>query len=370
VIEQFFLDRVAVEPGDGAQPPGDRGPGAAAGFQIAGEEVDVGAYETRDASITVAHAQLGSGGVWCRAGCDIVVDVLSADLPFASRYVQVRGSRMHYFDVGEGRPFLLLHGNPTWSYLWRNVIPHLEPLGRVIAVDLIGMGRSDKPAIGYRYGDHYAYLEGFIDALGLEGVTLVLHDWGSVLGFRYAMEHEARIRAIAFMEANVRPRYSWAEFEGPAGELFRQFRAPGIGWDLLIEQNMMIERVLPGAVLRPLTQTEMDYYREPYLLPEHRLPLWRWPSELPIAGEPADVFAIVDTYSTWLQRSPLPKLLLHADPGAIITEPIRRWCEVTLKNLTSVSVGPGIHFIQEDNPDGIGQAIAAWFVECLGSYPD
>lgn len=281
-----------------------------------------------------------------------------------------RGSRMHYIDEGEGRPFLLLHGNPTWSYLWRNVIPHLEPLGRVIAVDLIGMGRSDKPAIGYRYDDHYAYLEGFIDALGLEGVTLVLHDWGSVLGFRYAMEHKARIRAIAFMEANVRPRYSWEEFEGPAGELFRQFRTPGIGWDLLIEQNMMIERVLPGAVLRPLTQTEMDYYREPYLLPEHRLPLWRWPSELPIAGQPADVFAIVDTYSTWLQRSPLPKLLLHADPGAIMTEPIRRWCEDTLKNLTSVSVGPGIHFIQEDNPDGIGQAIAAWFVECLGSYPD
>jgi haloalkane dehalogenase len=303
-------------------------------------------------------------------GCDIVVNVLSADLPFASHYIQVRGSRMHYIDEGEGRPFLLLHGNPTWSYLWRNVIPHLEPLGRVIAVDLIGMGRSDKPAIGYRYGDHYAYLEGFIEALGLEGVTLVLHDWGSVLGFRYAMEHEARIRAIAFMEANVRPRYSWEEFEGPAGELFRQFRTPGIGWDLLIEQNMMIERVLPGAVLRPLTETEMDYYREPYFLPEHRLPLWRWPNELPIAGEPADVFAIVDTYSTWLQRSTLPKLLLHADPGAIITEPIRRWCEDTFKNLTSVSVGPGIHFIQEDNPDGIGQAIAAWFFECLGSYPD
>jgi haloalkane dehalogenase len=154
--------------------------------------------------------------------------VLSADLPFASHYIQVRGSRMHYIDEGEGRPFLLLHGNPTWSYLWRNVIPHLEPLGRVIAVDLIGMGRSGKPAIGYRYGDHYAYLEGFIEALGLEGVTLVLHDWGSVLGFRYAMEHEARIRAIAFMEANVRPRYSWEEFAGPAGELFRQFRTPGI----------------------------------------------------------------------------------------------------------------------------------------------
>jgi haloalkane dehalogenase len=174
---------------------------------------------------------------------------------------------MHYIDEGEGRPFLLLHGNPTWSYLWRNVIPHLEALGWVIAVDLIGMGRSDKPAIGYRYDDHYAYLEGFIEALRLEGVTLVLHDWGSVLGFRYAMEHDARIRAIAFMEANVRPRYSWEEFEGPAGELFRQFRTPGIGWDLLIEQNMMIERVLPGAVLRPLTEIEMDYYREPYSRP-------------------------------------------------------------------------------------------------------
>ena len=302
--------------------------------------------------------------------CDIIINMLSAGFPFASHYIPVRGSRMHYIDEGEGQPFLLLHGNPTWSYLWRNVIPHLQPLGRVIAVDLIGMGRSDKPAIGYRYDDHYAYLEGFIDALGLEGVTLVLHDWGSVLGFRYAMEHESRIRAIAFMEANVRPRYSWEEFEGPAGELFRQFRTPGIGWDMLVEQNMMIEHILPGAVLRPLSESEMDHYREPYLLPEHRLPLWRWPNELPIAGEPADVFAIVDTYSTWLQHSTLPKLLLHAEPGAIITEPVRRWCENTFKNLTSVSVGPGIHFIQEDNPDGIGQAIVAWFSECVSSYRD
>ena len=286
--------------------------------------------------------------------------MVSADFPFAPHYAQVRGSRMHYVDEGQGRPLLLLHGNPTWSYLWRNVIPHLRPLGRVIAVDLIGMGRSDKPAIGYRYDDHYAYLEEFIAALNLQEITLVLHDWGSVLGFRYAMEHTLRIRGIAFMEANVRPRYSWAEFEGPAGELFQKFRTPGTGWDLLVEQNAMIEKVLPAAVLRPLTDAEMNHYREPYRLPEHRLPLWRWPNELPIAGEPADVFAVVEAYSAWLQSSSLPKLMLHATPGAIINEPVRRWCEETFTNLTSVTVGPGIHFLQEDNPDAIGQAIAAW----------
>ena len=243
---------------------------------------------------------------------------ISAAYPFAPHYMDVLGSRMHYVDEGSGDPILLLHGNPTWSYLWRNIIPALTGHGRVIAPDLIGMGRSAKPDISYRFFEHVQYLETLIEKLDLKQVTLVIHDWGSVLGFYYAMRHVGNVKGIAFMEANVRPRYSWDEFDPPFRQTFRDFRSQDVGWDQIVNQNIFIEQMLPGGILRKLSEAEMAFYREPFLEPSNRKPLWRWPNELPIAGEPADVFAAVEAYSKWLQETLIPKLLLYVSPGGII----------------------------------------------------
>lgn len=286
--------------------------------------------------------------------------MISAAFDYEPHYCEVLGSRMHYIDEGSGDPIVLLHGNPTWSYLWRNIIPYLRDKGRVIAPDLIGMGRSDKPDIEYRFVDHARYLEALIETLGLKRITLVIHDWGSVLGFHYAMRHEANVRGIAFMEANILPRYSWDEFDEQTRETFRRLRTPDAGWDLAVNQNLFIEQLLPGATKRQLSETEMAYYREPFLDPASRKPLWRWPNELPIAGEPPDVFAAVEAYNRSLQQSNLPKLLLYVSPGAVITAPVVEWCRSHLTHLQTVYLGEGIHFIQEDYPDQIGQAVADW----------
>jgi haloalkane dehalogenase len=291
--------------------------------------------------------------------------MISAAFDYEPHYCEVFGSRMHYIDEGSGDPILLLHGNPTWSYLWRNIIPHLREKGRVIAPDLIGMGRSDKPDIDYRFVDHARYLETFIETLGLRHITLVIHDWGSVLGFHYAARHEANVKGIAFMEANILPRYSWDEFDPQTRETFRRLRTPDIGWDLAVNQNMFIEMLLPGATKRQLSDEEMTYYREPFIDPASRKPLWRWPNELPIAGEPPDVFAAVEAYNHCLQQSNLPKLLLYVTPGAVITAPVVDWCRQHLPNLQTVYLGEGIHFIQEDYPDQIGQAVSEWITTIL-----
>jgi haloalkane dehalogenase len=220
---------------------------------------------------------------------------ISAKFPFDSRFVTVRSSSMHYVESGVGDPIVFLHGNPTSSYLWRNVIPHLSPVGRCIAPDLIGMGRSGKPEIEYRFFDHVRYVEGFLEALGLRDVTLVIHDWGSALGFDYAMRHPKNIKAIAFLEAIVLPMPDFQAFPDGMRELFTAFRSPDQGRKLIIDQNVFIERVLPNAILRKLSEEEMNRYREPYLEPKSREPLWRWPNEIPIGGEPADVAAVVPT---------------------------------------------------------------------------
>ena len=212
---------------------------------------------------------------------------------------------------------LFLHGNPTSSYLWRNVMPHLTPVARCLAVDLIGMGQSDKPDLEYRFVDHARYVDRFIAALGLERLTLVIHDWGSALGFHYARRHEANVKGIAFMEAVVRP-LTWDEWPHTLRALFQQFRTPEVGWDLIVNKHVFVEQVLPGAIERTLTQEEMDRYREPYLDPPSRKPVWRWPNEIPVDGEPADVVEIVQAYADWLGRSAVPKLLLYAQPGAIL----------------------------------------------------
>ncbi len=217
---------------------------------------------------------------------------ISADFPYESRYIEVHGAKLHYIDEGEGDPILFLHGNPTSSYLWRNVIPYLTPHGRCLALDLVGMGKSDKPDIDYRFFDHVRYVEGFIAALGLRNATLVVHDWGSALGFHYASRHEANVKAIAFMEAILMPLPSWEMLPEEARAAFQAFRTPEVGRDLIVKQNMFVEQVLPGGILRALSEAELNRYREPFTDPASRKPVWRWPNEIPIAGKPADVAVV------------------------------------------------------------------------------
>ena len=267
---------------------------------------------------------------------------------------------MHYVEEGSGDPVLFIHGNPTSCYLWRNVMPHLASDARCLALDLIGMGRSDKPDLDYRLVDHARYVDGFIAALGLERLTLVLHDWGSALGFHYARRHAANVRGIAFMEAIVRP-LTWDEWPRTVRGLFQQLRTPEIGWDLAVNRNAFVEQVLPDAIMRKLTAAEMARYREPFVDPAARRPVWRWPNEIPVDGKPADVTALVDEYSAWLAASSVPKLLLHARPGAILRKDLVAWCRDHVRNLTVVDIGPGLHFVQEDRPHEIGEAIREWY---------
>ena len=286
---------------------------------------------------------------------------ISPDFSNESHYMEVEGAKVHYIDVGKGDPILFLHGNPTSSYIWRNIIPYLEPLGRCIALDLIGMGKSDKPDIDYRFFDHVKYVEGFIKALGLHDITLVVHDWGSALGFYYASRNEANVKGIAFMEAILMPTPSWEDFPEGGRQMFQALRTPGLGWDLVVNQNMFVEQAIPGSIVRPLTEAEMNHYREPFKDPASRKPVWRWPNEIPIAGEPADVVEAVESYNRWLKTTDLPELLLYATPGAVITRQAVEWCKEHLKNLTTADIGQGIHYIQEDNPQGIGSELARWY---------
>jgi haloalkane dehalogenase len=286
---------------------------------------------------------------------------ISAAFPYESKYADVLGSRMRYVEEGSGDPVLFLHGNPTSSYLWRNIIPHVSPLGRCIAPDLIGMGKSDKPDLDYGFFDHSRYVDGFIDALDLRNITFVIHDWGSALGFHYARRHEDKVTGIAFMEAIVRP-LKWDEWPEQARQMFQAFRTPGVGEQMIMDNNIFVEAVLPGAILRKLSPEEMDRYREPYPTRESRKPLWRWPNEIPIDGQPPDVHDAVQAYSEWLGRSQTPKLFLYAQPGAILRNLVD-WCKENMANVKTIEVGAGVHFLQEDDPHGIGEAIAAWMRE-------
>ena len=287
---------------------------------------------------------------------------ISAEFPFESHYVEVLGSKMHYIDEGEGDPILFIHGNPTSSYLWRNIVPYVSDDARVIAVDLIGMGKSDKPDIDYRFVDHAKYLEGFIEELELKNITLVIHDWGSGLGFNYAMQHEDNIKGIAFMEAFLMP-LKWDEFPAEFREMFENFRTPGIGEEMIMTQNIFVEQILPGSIIREITDEEMNHYREPYPTVESRKPVWVWPNEIPFNGEPADVHKIVTDYNQWLQETEIPKILFYATPGVLLPSSMVEWSEANLKNLETIYVGEGIHFIQEDHPHEIGRGLADWYQE-------
>lgn len=277
--------------------------------------------------------------------------------------VDVPGGRMAYHERGEGAPVLLLHGNPTSSYLWRDVIPELEGLGRLIAPDLIGMGDSAKlPNPGpdtYRFTTHRQYLDAFIDAVigKAESIVFVLHDWGSALGFDWANRHRDRVRGIAYMEAIVRPVASWDEWSPSAVPIFQGFRSEK-GEAMILDRNMFVERVLPGSVLRKLTETEMTEYRRPFLQREDRWPTLTWPRQIPIAGEPAEVVEIARAYSQWMAENRVPKLFVNAEPGAILIGALREFCR-GWKNQIEVTV-PGSHFIQEDSGQAIGRAVAGW----------
>jgi haloalkane dehalogenase len=284
---------------------------------------------------------------------------ISPDYPFKSNYLEVHGSRLHYIDEGSGDPILFLHGNPTWSYIWRNVIPHVSSAGRCLALDLIGMGRSDKPDIAYRFLDHVEYVEGFIEQLGLKKITLVLHDWGGSLGLHYAMRHLGNIKGLAFMETFLGPQPRMEELPPQLKEFFQLVKSP-ISYDLLVNQGLL-EQVLSNNFLRPLNATEKGYYLEPYAQPGSRKPIWRWTQEVPIGGEPAEVQAAFAFYSQQLQQSDLPKLFFHGTPGFLIGEPEIAWCKQNLKNLHTVDLGAGGHYLPEEHPHSIGIELASWY---------
>lgn len=285
---------------------------------------------------------------------------ISSELSFDSNFVEIDGSDIHYVDVGEGNPILFLHGNPTWSYLWRNIIPYLQPQARCIAPDLIGMGKSDKPDIDYTFEDHFGYIEGFIDELGLEDITLVVHDWGSGLGFHYAHTHAENVTAIAFMEAVVRP-ITWEWMPKRFRLSFRLWRTPVVGWVMLSVANMFVTQVLPRATVRELTDEELARYREPYPTIASRKPVRTWPREVPISGKPARVHEKVAAYSEWLTETDIPKLCLYARPGSIIQDEDVQYIEGNFTNTTMVDLGEGLHFLQEDHPHRVGEEIASWY---------
>ena len=276
--------------------------------------------------------------------------------------VAVNGKTMSYVEMGEGEPIIFQHGNPTSSYLWRNIMPHLADQGRCIAIDLIGMGDSDKLEDSgpdrYTLLEHRDYWEGALDALGVSNnVTLVIHDWGAALGFDWANRHRESVMGIAYMEGIVRP-VSWDDWPEAARGVFQGFRSSA-GEEMVLEKNVFVERVLPGSIIRDLTEDEMAVYRRPYINPgEARRPTLTWPRQIPIEDEPAEVRELVQSYADWLSQSEVQKLFINAEPGAILIGPQREFCR-SWPNQKEVTVA-GNHFLQEDSPDEIGQAIAEW----------
>ena len=282
--------------------------------------------------------------------------------PLSKQHLTVNGKQMAYHDVGSGDPVVFLHGNPTSSYLWRNVVPHVSGLARCVVPDLIGQGDSEKlddPGPGsYTFTEHRDYLDGLLDQLDLgDKITFVLHDWGSGLGFDWANRHRDRVAGIAYMEAIVRP-VTWDDWPESARGIFEAMRSEA-GEEMVLRKNLFVEAILPASIIRTLSDEEMDEYRRPFASPgEDRRPTLTWPRQIPLEGEPADVVEIVASYADWLSTSEVPKLFVNADPGTILTGPQREFAR-TWPNQTETTVA-GLHFIQEDSPHEIGEAIADW----------
>jgi len=291
---------------------------------------------------------------------------ISSTFPFESRFETVLGSKMHYIEeyVDENNPdqltFLFLHGNPTSSYLWRNIIPYVNNYGMAVAPDLIGMGQSDKPKLDYTFQDHTKYLEAFIEQKKLDNIILVVHDWGSALGFHYASRHEDKIKGIVFMEAMTRA-ITWKDANFFEKILFKRFRDEKKGHKMIVEKNFFIEKFLfRFGTKRKLNKEEKDYYRSPYPTIESRKPIAVWPKEIPINETPKRNHLIVSNYAEWLKRTEIPKLLLYAKPGMILKKKEVQNIEATFRNIKSVYIGKGRHYIQEDHPHEIGNAIEKW----------
>jgi len=288
--------------------------------------------------------------------------VPSETMPYEKKFASVMGKKIAYVAEGRGDPIVLLHGNPTSSFLWRNVVPELVESGRVIVPDLIGQGDSEKLDASEGAGRYslevaYSYVDGLLEAIGAnQNVTLVIHDWGSGIGFLWAMRHSEAVRGVAYMEAIVRP-VDWADWPEAGVGIFKGFRSEK-GEDLILNRNMFIEAVLPGSVIRTLSETEMDAYRAPHLNTDDRQPLLNWPRQIPIEGQPEDVVALVNQYGEFMAGSDIPKLFINADPGSLLVGAQREYCR-SWPNQQEVTVA-GLHFIQEDSPVEIGQAVANW----------
>ena len=283
------------------------------------------------------------------------------ELRYTSRHVEVLGANMHYLEHGTGDPILFLHGQPTWSYLWRNVMPELEGAGRLLALDLIGYGLSERPVLAYEVEDHIRYLDAFIKTQRLERLTLVGHDWGSFLAFHFARRHPERVKALAFMEAMLDPIPGYEAFDEQTGEFFARLRSSQQTAEyMMVEQNLFIEGVLPALVQRSLKAEEMDAYRAPWVRSEDRRILCKFPQNLCIGGEPAAIHRLQRDYMAWLESSDVPKLLIHADPGLLISPDTAADYRQRLPNTEVAAAGAGLHYFQEDQPEGIGRAIRGW----------
>lgn len=292
---------------------------------------------------------------------------ISTAFPFESQFVDIIDSNMHYVDEGDKNSeytFLLLHGNPTSSYLWRNIIPHISPLGRVVVPDLIGMGKSGKPDIDYTFKDHIEYMDAFIEKLKLKNIIPVIQDWGSGIGFHYANRFRENVSGIVFLEAIVRS-ITWSDANLIERFIFKRFRHPKKGYKMIVKNNFFVKRFLPMMTGRKLKKEEMDYYKAPYLKEEHRKPLFVWPSQIAISGTPKFSTDIINAYNAYLPDSEVPKLMFHVKPGMIIKPKEAKQIKATWKNLTAVDLGKGKHYIQETHPHEIGEGIAHWFTQTL-----
>ena len=285
---------------------------------------------------------------------------IKPDYPFVSQFIEIHHAKIHYIEQGKGNPIVFIHGVPTWSYIWRNIIPIVSNKGRCIAPDLIGMGKSEKPNIDYHLADHIDYIAGFMEKLQLNNVILVLHGWGSVIGFCYAMLHPSMIKGLVFMEAYLRPLIDINQISLAAQELANLAKHDKKSYDLVMRKNIFINKILPGITLRKLSQLELAHYAAPYQKSNSRKPLWQYLREQPFVNKASAAIPVIRRYSAWLQKSTLPKLMFYGLPGLITTMDDVQWAMDTLPNLSLYDLGNGLHNLPECSPIAIANEINGW----------